>query len=316
MTNTESLFNEATRLQDQANLEVSSILNDPQLPPEAKLQAQLIAEDLKDAKEVLKECGEFPVLRTSAGQAGVMYLDAILRMIDGLTEVLELIIMGLKLYIKASRKIKEMANKLKKMMSEKTEAEEEESKSMSFSEVMAQLQAAGAAMLGAADQAVIAAAANVEGAAAGVGTAVAEFKATNATLKAEAATDSEKSEYYGVESAITRLEGALAIAKAVIKLIQVVKQTLSWAMSVISVEAVPKLPIPISGWDIINWYEWYSGDKVPDIMKPAIVNIVAGNIDPVTIIQGTLRTPTVQGYIPNEIYDIPKMPFLGGGSIF
>lgn len=87
------------------------------------------------------------------------------------------------------------------------------------------------------------------------------------------------------------------------------------ATGVMAVEKVPKLPKPISGWDIVDPYEWFAG-QIEASISPFIPPIVVGMTSPSPIVQGTNKTPMVKQYKPAEEYEIPKMEFDGGGSVF
>ena len=87
------------------------------------------------------------------------------------------------------------------------------------------------------------------------------------------------------------------------------------ATGVMAVEKVPKLPKPISGWDIIDPYYWIAGEVEP-VIEPFIPPIVIGMTSPTPIIQGPSITPLLDDYIPNEEYEIPKMEFDAGGTTF
>lgn len=87
------------------------------------------------------------------------------------------------------------------------------------------------------------------------------------------------------------------------------------AADVVAVEPVPFIPKPISGWDIIDPYDWVAGQVEPTI-EPFIPPIVVGMTSPSPIIMGPNVTEIPDDYIANEEYEPPKMEFLGGGSIF
>lgn len=87
------------------------------------------------------------------------------------------------------------------------------------------------------------------------------------------------------------------------------------ATGVMAVEKVPKIPKPISGWDIIDPYDWNPGDVEP-VIEPFVPPIVVGMTSPSPIVQGTNKTPMVQNYIAKEEYEVPKMEFLDGGTKF
>ena len=279
--------------------------------------ANEIEEDLVAADMVLKECGDVPIPRTHSGGSGVMYLDAILRMVDGLTEVVELVIMGLKLYLKVVRKLREWSVKEEKAGEELDDSAEEAEQGMSFFEKARNELREAALAVGAKVEPVVASmAAPIALAADNVMEAgyKAEAKAWLNVMKAR--NEFAKASDYAIEATIVKLEGALAITRAVIKLIQVVRRTIAWAKQLLSVELVMLLPIPISGWDVLRYYKWITVDEVPDILAPVVVNVVNGNYNPRTIVQGVLRTATVRSYIPEEVYEAPVMDYLGNGSVF
>ena len=87
------------------------------------------------------------------------------------------------------------------------------------------------------------------------------------------------------------------------------------ATGVMAVEKVPKIPKPISGWDIVDPYDWNPGDVEP-VIEPFIPPIVVGMTSPSPIVQGPNKTPMVQNYIVKEEYEVPKMEFDGGGTVF
>lgn len=314
MTEIDRPLGEAIRLRDELKQELIPLIQSED--PEIQEQAVAMGEDLICVDGLLTECKNMPVPRVSSGGPGVMYLDAILRMIDGLTEVLEMIITGLKLYLKAARKLREMAVKIEKWLGKKKESQEEGKQGKDLfakakqwaSEFKKAVQAKVEMKYAQAAGPIAVQIAKTSGAAR-------KAMAKAATELAEARNEYTKASDYSVENAIVVLEGALAIAKAAYKLVAVVRRTISWATALLSVEPVAFLPIPITGRTVLNIYKWITGDEVPDILKPVIINVARGNFNPVTIAQGVLRTPTVRGWIPNEVYDVPKMPFLGGGSI-
>lgn len=93
-------------------------------------------------------------------------------------------------------------------------------------------------------------------------------------------------------------------------------QVTGWQAAVIAVEAVPEFPLPICGWDIENPYEWNAGDIASEIGEE-LLQIVEPQLNvPTPIIQGVNTVQKINGFIENELYEIPKMEFLGGGSIF
>lgn len=92
-------------------------------------------------------------------------------------------------------------------------------------------------------------------------------------------------------------------------------QVMAFQAAVLAVEPVPELPLPISGWDIEDPYDWVPGDLQPVIRQ--IVPEIVKNLTSLTpIIQSANVTPMIDGIIPNEAYEIPKMEFLDGGTVF
>ncbi len=308
-------FKEAMALRDELASELQPLLNSPHAIVQEK--AVELGEDLSCADDILTECQNLPVPRMQSGAPGVVYLDAILRILDAITEILEAIITGLKLYLKAARKIREWANKLAKAFEDTEEGAVEAEQSATFAEKAADLAVEAAIAVGAKIEPIVKAMSKpIKQQMAEMSTAAAEAMEKAEKELAKGRNEFTKASDYAVENVIVHLEGALAIAKAAYKMVAVVRRTISWINMVLSVEPVMFLPIPITGWDILNIYKWWTGDEVPDIMRPLILNVARGNFDPITIIQGTLRTPTVRGWIPDEAYQVPKMEFLAGGTIF
>ena len=286
MTEIDRPLGEAIRLRDELKQELIPLIQSED--PEIQEQAVAMGEDLICVDGLLTECKNMPVPRVSSGGPGVM----------------------------SARKLREMAVKIEKWLGKKKESQEEGKQGKDLfakakqwaSEFKKAVQAKVEMKYAQAAGPIAVQIAKTSGAAR-------KAMAKAATELAEARNEYTKASDYNVENAIVVLEGALAIAKAAYKLVAVVRRTISWATALLSVEPVAFLPIPITGRTVLNIYKWITGDEVPDILKPVIINVARGNFNPVTIAQGVLRTPTVRGWIPNEVYDVPKMPFLGGGSI-
>ena len=91
--------------------------------------------------------------------------------------------------------------------------------------------------------------------------------------------------------------------------------TINHALGVMAVEPVPEIPHPVCDWGVLNPYSWVPGDLEP-VIKPFIPPIAIGMTTPTPIIQAAAALEFVQDFATNAGYEVPKLEFLEGGSIF
>jgi len=284
---------------------------------------QLINDYMGDAIDLINICEEFPGVREPAGRSAQMYLDAILRMIDGLTEAAMLILESVQNAQKAGELEAEATSWTAISSQFATYSGLEASKATSFSAEGKALSAAGAQMKAAAGVSTDTpaksnfAANGAFSATAGVisTTTSGFFKSGVAPLTAMSTQAATQAGIAAAKAATHTEWMSMDMAQAAIKIAQIVIETVSWAMSVIGVPVVPELPLPIVGWDIVDPYDWVAGSETIEIMEEPIIK-VENEAGPAMVIQGTNKTKTINDYVIDEKIEYPTIGYDGGGTVF